>query len=66
MHVLKFGGLIYRIKQNTTFVWRLMLEMVPTDENLMLRGCSILLMCNFCNHKVESSLCIFFECPYVH
>ncbi|CAJ2637539.1 unnamed protein product [Trifolium pratense] len=45
-------------------VWRLMHEKVPTDENLMIRGCSIPSMCNLCNRHVESSFHIFFECDY--
>ncbi|GAU45776.1 hypothetical protein TSUD_24400 [Trifolium subterraneum] len=47
------------------FVWRLMHGKVPTDENLMRRGCHIPSMCNLCNMHVESSFHIFFECDYV-
>jgi hypothetical protein len=46
------------------FVWRLMHEKVPTDENLMRRSCCIPSMCNICNMHVESSFHIFFECDY--
>ncbi|CAJ2666577.1 unnamed protein product [Trifolium pratense] len=46
------------------FVWRLMHEKVPTEENLMIRGCAIPYMCNFCCRHVESSFHIFFECDY--
>ncbi|CAJ2652437.1 unnamed protein product [Trifolium pratense] len=45
-------------------VWRLMHDKVPTDENLMLRGCSFPSMCNLCNNHVESSFHIFFECEF--
>ncbi|GAU51888.1 hypothetical protein TSUD_416730 [Trifolium subterraneum] len=45
-------------------VWRLMHGKVPTDENLMIRGCLIPSMCNLCNRHVESSFHIFFECDY--
>jgi ribonuclease HI len=45
-------------------VWRLMHGKVPTDENLMLRGCEIPSMCNLCNSHVESSFHLFFECHY--
>jgi ribonuclease HI len=44
--------------------WRLMHEKLPTDENLMTRGCAIPSMCNFCNHHVETSFHIFFECQF--
>jgi hypothetical protein len=45
-------------------VWRLMHQKVPTDENLMLRGCQILSICNLCLNTVESSFHLFFACPY--
>ncbi|GAU27936.1 hypothetical protein TSUD_146500 [Trifolium subterraneum] len=45
-------------------VWRLMHGKVPTDENLMIRGCLIPSMCNLCNRHVESSFHIFFEYDY--
>jgi hypothetical protein len=42
------------------FAWRLMHNKVPTDENLMTRGCVIPSMCNLCNCNSESSFHIFF------
>jgi hypothetical protein len=45
-------------------VWRIMHGKVPTDENLMTRGCFIPSMCNLCNSHVETSFHIFFECSY--
>jgi hypothetical protein len=45
-------------------VWRIMHGKVPTDENLMSRGCFIPSMCNLCNSHVETSFHIFFECSY--
>jgi hypothetical protein len=45
-------------------VWRLMHEKVPTDENLLIRGCQFPSMCNFCCKNVESSFHIFFECEF--
>jgi hypothetical protein len=45
-------------------VWRLMHLKMPTDENLMTRGCSLPSMCSLCSSHVESSFHIFFECPY--
>ncbi|WJX12769.1 hypothetical protein P8452_03227 [Trifolium repens] len=46
------------------FAWRLMHEKLPTDENLMTRGCAMPSMCNFCHNHVESSFHIFFECHF--
>jgi ribonuclease HI len=39
-------------------------EKIPTDENLMRRGCFIPSMCNLCNKHAESSFHIFFECDF--
>jgi hypothetical protein len=44
--------------------WRLMHEKLPTDENLMTRGCAVPSMCNFCCNHVETSFHIFFECQF--
>jgi hypothetical protein len=41
-------------------VWRLMHNKIPTDENLMLRGCAIPSICSLCSKKVESSFHLFF------
>jgi ribonuclease HI len=41
--------------------WRLMHEKMPTDENLILRGCALPSMCN---RSVESSFHLFFACSY--
>lgn len=46
------------------FVWRFMHNKVPTDENLMLRGCNIPSMCNLCLHSSETDFHLFFKCPY--
>jgi hypothetical protein len=45
-------------------VWRLMHGKIPTDENLMLKGCLIPSMCNLCSKHVESSFHLFFECDF--
>jgi ribonuclease HI len=45
-------------------VWRLMHHKMPTDENLMIRGCALPSMCNLCNKHIESSFHIFFECQF--
>jgi ribonuclease HI len=46
------------------FVWKLMHNKVPTDENLMLRGCALPSMCSLCNKQGESTFHIFFECEF--
>jgi ribonuclease HI len=43
-------------------VWRLMHDKMPTDENLMIRGCAIPSMCNLCNKQEETTFHIFFQC----
>ncbi|GAU31405.1 hypothetical protein TSUD_370540 [Trifolium subterraneum] len=45
-------------------VWRLMHNKVPTDENLMVRGCNMPSMCSICKCHVESTFHIFFECSF--
>jgi ribonuclease HI len=46
------------------FVWRLMHDKLPTDENLLSRGCYLPSMCNFCCLKAETTFHIFFECNF--
>jgi hypothetical protein len=41
-------------------VWRLMHNKVPTDDNLLLRGCALPSMCSLCCKHVESSFHLFF------
>jgi ribonuclease HI len=45
-------------------VWRLMHEKMPTDENLMTRGCAIPSMCNLCSKQVETTFHLFFQCDF--
>lgn len=44
--------------------WRLMHQRVPTDENIMLRGCSLASICSNCNQAAETSFHLFFECLF--
>ncbi|XP_019423314.1 PREDICTED: uncharacterized protein LOC109332721 [Lupinus angustifolius] len=44
--------------------WRLFHRRMPTDENLQLRGCSLVSMCNLCNHRSETSDHLFLLCPF--
>jgi hypothetical protein len=46
------------------FVWGLMHDKVPTDENLLRRGCYLPSMCSFCCKHEESTFHIFFECDF--
>jgi len=46
-------------------VWRFMLNKLPTDENLSVRGCSLPSMCSLCGNHAETSFHLFFECLYV-
>jgi len=46
------------------FIWRLMHNKVPTDENLKQRGCSFPSICNLCHKQEESSFHLFFNCEY--
>ena len=44
--------------------WRFMLSKLPTDENLQLRGCTLVSMCPLCYNEVESSTHLFLECAF--
>jgi hypothetical protein len=47
-----------------TMVLRLMMGKLPTDENLLQRGCNLPSMCSLCHNTEESSFQLFFECIY--
>jgi len=44
--------------------WRLMHDKMPTNENLIRRGCCLPSICNLCLNNQETSFHIFFDCPY--
>jgi len=44
--------------------WRLMQEKLPTDENLLKRGCYLPSTCNLCKNSHEFAFHLFFDCPY--
>jgi len=44
--------------------WRLMHQRIPTDNNLMLRGCSLASICSNCSQTAETSFHLFFECEF--
>jgi hypothetical protein len=37
---------------------------LPTDENLILRGCHLPSVCNLCFQNAETSFHLFFQCPF--
>jgi hypothetical protein len=45
-------------------VWRLMYDKIPTDENLLSRGCHMPPMCSICKNQVEYTFHVFFECGF--
>lgn len=45
-------------------VWRMMLNKLPTDDNLASRGCQLPSMCSLCMNQVETSFHLFFDCSY--
>lgn len=47
------------------FVWRLMHNKIPTNENLTLRGLSFPSKCSLCLGSVETSYHLFFGCQFV-
>lgn len=46
-------------------VWRFMLDKLPTDDQLVMRGCHFPSMCSLCSNSEETSFHLFFQCPYV-
>jgi hypothetical protein len=64
---LHWARLIWNVDippSKSLLAWRLMHDKLPTDDNLMTRGCSIPSMCNFCLKHTETSFHIFFECQF--
>ena len=47
----------------STFVWKLMLDRLPTMLSLFNRGISSLNLCPFCNEESESTTHLFLLCP---
>jgi len=50
--------------EKSLLAWRIMHDKVPTDDNLMSRGCLIPSMCSLCLSNNESTFHLFFQCPY--
>ena len=45
-------------------VWRLFHNKLPTDDNLILRGCYIPSVCSLCCSTQETSQHLFLDCPF--
>jgi len=45
-------------------MWRILHEKMPTDEQLIKRGCQISSMCNLCFRSTESSFHLFLDCKF--
>lgn len=64
---LKWGKVIWSncIPLSSSFVfWRLIHNRMPTDANLMRRGCYIASRCNLCGDSIETSFHSFFQCRF--
>jgi len=46
------------------FAWRVMHDRVPTDEKLQERGLNISSDCNCCFKEAETTMHLFFLCPF--
>jgi hypothetical protein len=60
---LDWAKLIWSIvipPSKSLLVWRLMYDKLPTDENLMPRGCYLPSMCSICKNHVDSTFHVFF------
>lgn len=44
--------------------WRMMLSKLPTDENLQMRGCTLVSVCVLCYKQGETSSHLFIECDF--
>jgi hypothetical protein len=65
--VLPWAELIWQhfIPPSHSFVaWRLILNKMPTDENLRARGCTIVSACPLCLHDSDSSDHLFLQCSF--
>jgi ribonuclease HI len=65
--ILKWAKLIWSEDfppSKSLLVWRFMLDKLPTDDNLLIRGCYLPSMCSLCHACNESSTHLFLECPY--
>jgi hypothetical protein len=66
LHCTKIVWNISIPPSRSMLVWRLMHHKIPTDENLMNRGCHLPSMCSICYSCSESSSHIFFHCHFAN
>jgi len=53
------------ISPSHSFVfWQLMLSKLPTNENLQMRGCTLVSICGLCYKQAESSSHLFLSCDF--
>jgi len=45
-------------------MWRILQEKIPTDDQLLKRGCQLPSICNLCNFSVETTNHLFLECSF--
>lgn len=50
---------------HSMLVWRLLHNIMPTDDSFSQRGIPIISRCSLCMHSLETSQHIFFDCPFV-
>jgi hypothetical protein len=44
--------------------WRCLQHKLPTDDNLVMRGCSLPSMCNLCESEIETNNHLFMTCSF--
>jgi len=45
-------------------MWRILQEKIPTDDQLLKRGCQLSSICNLCNSSMETTNHLFLECSF--
>lgn len=45
-------------------LWKLLLNKLPTDDNLVRRGCQLPSICNLCGLHQETAVHLFIHCPF--
>lgn len=66
-HIVHFFKLIWNSAiplSRLFFLWRISQGKLPTDDNLMKRGCIIVSMCSLCGFVAESTTRLFLHCSF--
>jgi ribonuclease HI len=64
---LHWSKIIWNISippSRSLLVWRLILHKLPTDDNLLVRGCHLPSVCSICFVDNETSPHLFFQCSF--